>query len=115
MVNGLFGNLSVGIILGLILGKPIGITLMSFIAVKLKISALPKNTNWFQMIGLGLLAGIGFTMAIFIALLSFSEVEFQTQAKFSILVGSILSGCLGFLLLKYAGKKKKLPEVASVK
>lgn len=115
MVNGLFGNLSVGIILGLILGKPIGITLMSFIAVKLKISALPKNTNWFQMIGLGLLAGIGFTMAIFIALLSFSEVEFQTQAKFSILVGSILSGCLGFLLLKYAGKKKKLPDVVSVK
>lgn len=115
MVNGLFGNLSIGIILGLILGKPIGITLMSFIAVKLKISALPKNTNWFQMIGLGLLAGIGFTMAIFIALLSFSEVEFQTQAKFSILIGSILSGCLGFLLLKYAGKKKKLPALVQDK
>jgi NhaA family Na+:H+ antiporter len=62
------------------------------------------------MIGLGMLAGIGFTMSIFIALLSFPEAEFQTQAKFSILLASILSGSMGYILLRYFHKKQELTK-----
>ena len=107
MMEGIFGGLSLGIILGLCLGKPIGITLMAYLAVKLKISELPKDTRWSQIIGLGLLAGIGFTMSIFIALLSFNNAEYQTQAKFSILLASLLSGVLGYTTLRYLSNQKK--------
>ncbi|WP_051081520.1 Na+/H+ antiporter NhaA [Riemerella columbina] len=108
MVDGLFTNFGYGIILGLFLGKVIGINLMSFIAVKLKISELPDRTNWKQMIGSGFLAGIGFTMSIFIALLSFKGYHgLQEEAKFAILVASILSGIVGYQLLKMFSRKKK--------
>ena len=106
MIDGLYSNLGLGIILGLMVGKPLGITLVSWLSVKLKISALPAGVNWPQILGAGLLAGIGFTMAIFIALLSFNQPIFQTEAKFSILVASLLSGLLGYLTLKMLSKKK---------
>jgi NhaA family Na+:H+ antiporter len=107
MLNGLTSPLSLGIILGLIIGKPLGITLMSYLAVKLKISALPSGVKWKQVLGLGLLAGIGFTMSIFIALLSFSDAESQLQAKFSILIASVLAGILGYLVLNTIAKRGK--------
>ncbi|PZR19334.1 MAG: Na+/H+ antiporter NhaA [Flavobacterium psychrophilum] len=106
MVEGLLGNLGLGILLGLFLGKPIGILLMSWISVKLKVSELPEGTNWTHVLGLGLLGGIGFTMSIFIALLSFSDAAHQTEAKFAILIGSVLSGVAGFTLLRLYNKKK---------
>lgn len=105
MVDGLFGSLGYGIILGLILGKVIGINLFSWIFIKLKISSLPDKSNWTQMVGTGLLAGIGFTMSIFIALLSFKgHPEIQDEAKFAILVASLIAGASGFLLLKTSAK-----------
>ena len=107
MVEGLAGNLGIGIILGLFLGKPIGIFVMSWLSVKLDLAALPENTNWQHVVGLGLLAGIGFTMSIFIALLSFNEVALQTEAKFAILVASILSGISGYLTLHLYNKRQK--------
>src|SRR5690606_18992441 len=70
MVEGLFTPLGLGIIGGLMIGKPIGITLVSWIAVKLNIGTMPDKSNWKQVIGVGLLAGIGFTMSIFISILS---------------------------------------------
>ncbi|WP_304342819.1 Na+/H+ antiporter NhaA [Chryseobacterium koreense] len=107
MVDGLFTNLGFGIILGLFLGKVIGINLFSWIFIKLKISSLPDNSSWNQMMGAGLLAGIGFTMSIFIALLSFrSQPEIQDAAKFAILVASVISGFAGYSLLRYVSKKK---------
>ncbi len=106
MIDGLFSNFGYGIILGLVLGKVIGINLFSFIFIKLKISNLPDKSNWAQMLGTGLLAGIGFTMSIFIALLSFKgHPEIQDEAKFGVLVASVISGFAGFSLLKYFGKK----------
>lgn len=106
MVDGLFTNFGYGIILGLVLGKVIGINLFSFIAIKLKLSDLPNNSQWSQMLGAGLLAGIGFTMSIFIALLSYKRnVEIQDEAKFAILVASAISGFLGYFLLKLISKK----------
>ena len=106
MVEGLSGNLGIGIILGLFLGKPIGIFLMSWLSVKLDLATLPDNTNWGHVVGLGLLAGIGFTMSIFIALLSFDKVELQTEAKFAILIASVISGICGYLTLHYCNKRK---------
>ena len=106
MVDGLFSNFGYGIILGLVAGKVIGINLFSWLSIKLKISNLPDKSTWTQMIGTGLLAGIGFTMSIFIALLSFkNKIEIQDEAKFAILVASLISGISGYFLLKFLGKK----------
>ncbi|KIA86069.1 Na+/H+ antiporter NhaA [Kaistella jeonii] len=107
MVDGLFSNFGYGVILGLILGKIIGINLFSWIFIKLKISSLPDKSSWSQMLGAGLLAGIGFTMSIFIALLSFkNHPEIQDEAKFAILVASIIAGISGYSLLKFVGKRR---------
>lgn len=107
MLDGLTSPLSLGVILGLLIGKPLGIMLMSFIAVKLKISSLPLGARWRQILGLSLLAGIGFTMSIFIALLSFSDNDYQIQAKFSILIASILAGVLGYIVLNSIAKQQQ--------
>jgi Na+:H+ antiporter, NhaA family len=107
MVDGLFTNFGYGIILGLFLGKLIGITFFSWIFIKLKISSLPDQSSWTHIMGAALLAGIGFTMSIFIALLSFKgHPEIQDEAKFAVLVASVISGFAGYSFLRYVGKKK---------
>jgi len=111
MVDGLFNSLGLGIIGGLVLGKLIGINLFSLIAIKLKISSLPQRSSWNQMIGVGLLAGIGFTMSIFIALLSFKhEISFQDEAKFAILIASFIAAVSGYLILNFSAKKKRVKK-----
>ncbi|MDP9961588.1 Na+/H+ antiporter NhaA [Chryseobacterium lathyri] len=106
MVTGVTSTLGLGIICGLILGKLIGINVFSFIAIKLKLSELPQNSTWLQMAGVGLLAGIGFTMSIFIALLSFKDdIPIQDEAKFAILIASFLAAILGFVILSMSSKK----------
>jgi len=107
MLQGLTGNLGLGIILGLFLGKPIGIFVMSWFSVKIRAADLPAQTTWTHVLGLGLLGGIGFTMSIFIALLSFKEQAYQNEAKFAILTASILAGVSGFMLLSWYNKKKR--------
>lgn len=107
MAEGLVSNLGFGIVLGLFLGKPIGIFLMSWLSVKLKIAELPAETTWLHVLGLGLLGGIGFTMSIFIALLSFQNPDYQNEAKFAILIASVLAGVSGFLLLSLYSRKKQ--------
>ncbi|HLR37594.1 MAG TPA: Na+/H+ antiporter NhaA, partial [Chitinophagaceae bacterium] len=76
--------ITIGVFLGLLLGKPIGIVLFSFLSTKLKIAALPDNTSWKQMTGVGMIAGIGFTMSIFISVLAFSNIEAQDIAKIAV-------------------------------
>lgn len=111
MVAGVTSTLGLGIICGLILGKLIGINLFSLLAIKLKLSSLPQNSNWLQMIGVGLLAGIGFTMSIFIALLSFkNEIHIQDEAKFAILIASFIAAILGFTILSMSSKGNMEPE-----
>ncbi|WP_223600177.1 Na+/H+ antiporter NhaA [Chryseobacterium sp. GVT01B] len=110
MVAGVTSTLGLGIICGLVLGKLIGINLFSLIAIKLKLSSLPQNSNWLQMIGVGLLAGIGFTMSIFIALLSFKgEIPIQDEAKFAILIASFIAAIAGFTILSISSKEN--PEL----
>ncbi|MBB4805217.1 NhaA family Na+:H+ antiporter [Chryseobacterium defluvii] len=106
MLGGLTSTLGIGVIGGLVLGKLIGINLFSFIAIRLKLSSLPQDSSWMQMLGVGFLAGIGFTMSIFIALLSFKgQITLQNEAKFAILVASFLAAILGFITLSMEAKK----------
>jgi NhaA family Na+:H+ antiporter len=94
------GPLGWGIIVGLIVGKPVGIALSSWLTVKLKLGTLPARAGWKHIIGLGLLGGIGFTMSIFIALLSFNDASLQNASKVAILIASTLSGVAGFVFLR---------------
>lgn len=106
MVQGITSTLGLGIVGGLVIGKLLGINIFSFIAIKMKLSDLPQGSSWTHMIGVGLLAGIGFTMSIFIALLSFKgEILIQDEAKFAILIASFLSAVLGFTILKMSSRK----------
>ncbi|MBX9853366.1 MAG: Na+/H+ antiporter NhaA [Cytophagaceae bacterium] len=94
-------SLSMGIILGLFLGKPLGIVGFSWLAVKMKISSMPANASWRQLTGIGFLGGIGFTMSIFIALLAFESTNsFETYSKVSILIASLISGIAGYFILR---------------
>lgn len=112
MLQGLTTVLGLGIILGLVIGKPFGITLFSWIAVKLGISKMPKHATWMHIIGVGMLGGIGFTMSIFIALLSFSgKTLILSEAKFSILTASVISGALGYFWLSQVEKHTKIKPI----
>jgi len=97
---------SYGILAGLILGKPLGITGLSYLAVKAGIARLPTGLGWKHIIGMGLLAGIGFTMSIFIALLAFRDAGAQVAAKLTILIASVISGLAGYLFLRRLSKKQ---------
>jgi len=90
---------SVGIALGLIIGKPLGIFLLTFLAVSFGLCKLPADLNWKAIIGVGFLAGIGFTMSIFITLLAFDDETIINNAKFVILISSLIAGLIGFLSL----------------
>lgn len=105
MLEGLLSNMGLGIMLGLTMGKPVGIFIMSWVAVKMNLGKLPKHTRWSQLASAGILAGIGFTMSIFIAMLSYQEEHLQTEAKFVILISSVLAGIVGYASLKRISKK----------
>ncbi|WP_051215962.1 Na+/H+ antiporter NhaA [Ferrimonas futtsuensis] len=98
----LVSPLPLGITLGLLLGKPIGILGMSYLAVKLKLAKLPEGVRWSQLLGVSLLCGIGFTMAMFVASLAFEAgvVNYGDMSRLGILLGSALSAIGGYLVLK---------------
>ena len=91
---------SMGIIFGLIIGKPFGIIVFSYLAILIGLAKLPKELSMKKLLGAGFLGGIGFTMSIFISLLAFDNAAIINNAKFMILVASLLSGIVGFLWLK---------------
>lgn len=110
-ISHLFSPLSLGIIFGLIFGKSIGITLTTFITCKLKITTMPSNVSWMDMYLVNILAGIGFTMSIFVTKLAFNNSDFIETAKFSIIVASFGAGIIGFLLITFRAsllKNKKI-------
>jgi Na+:H+ antiporter, NhaA family len=96
---------SIGILLGLIAGKPLGIFLFSLLGVSLGLCALPEDLQWKNIIGAGMLGGIGFTMSIFITLLAFEDLEVIDNSKIAVLIASFTAGTLGFLWLKFTLKK----------
>jgi NhaA family Na+:H+ antiporter len=92
---------SLGVFAGLFFGKPLGIFLAAFLAVKARVSQLPRDLSWGHIVGAGFLGGVGFTMSIFITLLAFSEPEIIQSTKIGILLGSLLAGITGFLILRW--------------
>ncbi len=89
-----------GIVFGLVLGKPVGLFGAAWLAVRAGLADLPQGVTWRHMAGVGVLAGIGFTMSLFIAALAFAQPEVLAMAKLSILVASLIAGCAGLLLLR---------------
>ncbi|NIM36264.1 MAG: Na+/H+ antiporter NhaA [Hydrotalea flava] len=102
--DALDSSLSWGIIAGLVIGKPLGICGISYLIVKRGWAVLPAKVNWHHMIGAGMLAGIGFTMSIFIATLAFKTTTEQDVAKISVLLATIIAMLFGYFWLKINGK-----------
>lgn len=102
---------SIGIILGLLFGKPIGIFLFSWFGVRAKFFKLPKNINLKHILSIGFLGGIGFTMSIFITLLAFNQPEIQNNAKIAILIASFTAAIVSLVLLSLSLKKTQSEEL----
>lgn len=98
-MQGLTSSNSLGIFAGLFLGKPIGIVVMSLLAIRLGWSRLPAGVTWRHILGAGFLGGIGFTMSIFITLLAFNDPEIIQASKTSVLLTSLVSGVAGYVIL----------------
>ncbi len=100
------GSLGLGIFLGLLLGKPLGIFLMSWLAVRFKLATLPSNSTWLMLFSVACLGGIGFTMSIFVDTLAFGSVsmDYVDSGKIAILAGSFASAVIGVLLILLASK-----------
>ena len=105
MVQTLNNSLTWGVLLGLVAGKPFGIFLFCWLALKLNLGEKPTETNMIQLLGMGVLAGIGFTMSIFITMLAFTDAGHQNISKMAILIGSVLSSLAGILVL-FAGYRR---------
>ena len=99
-MSSIYSPLSMGVILGLLLGKPIGITLFTYVGMKTKLFSLPENVTLKDVFGLSLLCGIGFTMSLFINGLAFTETYLIDSSKLGIFIGSIVSAIAGYLILK---------------
>lgn len=104
--EGLTTNSSMGIIAGLVLGKPVGIFIFSLVAAAIGIARMPSDMNRRHLLGVGALGGIGFTMSIFITLLAFDDIVYINNSKIAIMAASTISGIIGFMILKTAGKRK---------
>ena len=98
-----------GIALGLFFGKQIGVFTITYISVILRVCTLPKDITWSQYYGLGLVAGIGFTMSLFIGGLAFEDDHIQTLVRLGVISGSLLSGLLGFGVLRLSSKQPHTP------
>lgn len=110
-VDGLMHENSIGIFLGLVFGKPIGIFLFCFAFVMMGVCKLPEELNWKQIFATGFLAGIGFTMSIFITLLAFkNQADDITISKIAILISSLVAGLIGYFFLSVTLKNKKEVE-----
>jgi NhaA family Na+:H+ antiporter len=104
-VQGLFSPVGIGIVVGLFIGKPLGIYLLSLLVIRIGWGRLPDGVTKAHLLGAGMLAGIGFTMSIFVSGLAFTEYELKEAAKLGILLGSILSGVLGLYFLSRTARK----------
>ncbi len=103
-----------GVFFGLLIGKPLGILLASFLVVKIGKVSLPENANWGHMIGAAILGGVGFTMAIFVANLAYSDPSLVASAKIGILASSLTAGILGFIVLLVQARKAEAKGVSYV-
>ena len=95
-----------GILLGLFVGKQVGVMIFSFIAVKTGVAQMPDNSSWFSLYGVSVLTGIGFTMSLFVGNLAFAEnIQYIDGVKIGVLAGSLLSTLLGYFILLFSSKR----------
>ena len=111
LVDALTSPVALGIVVGLVIGKPLGIVLFTWIAVKAKVGRLPEETTWPMVVGLGAVGGIGFTVSLFIAGLSYESALLTDAAKIGIIGGSVLAAVAGVLVLM-AATRKSVPEAS---
>lgn len=104
-LDAMLAPVTLGVAGGLAIGKLVGIFGSVWLLVRTGLADLPAGASWTQMVGTSLLCGIGFTMSLFISLLAFEDVSQQTEAKFGILIGSLVAGLLGYAVLRSAGAK----------
>lgn len=108
---------SLGIFFGLVVGKPVGIVLFTWLATRLNLADLPEGATWHHIVGVGCLGGVGFTMSLFISGLAFGVGELQESAKLAILVSSVVAGVIGYLILRGSSApsaKRPVPETEDV-
>ena len=99
-ISSLLDKVPLGIVLGLFLGKQLGVFVFSYISIKLKIAQMPNNSNWYNFYGVGVLTGIGFTMSLFVGNLAFVEnMQYMDGVKIGVLTGSLLSTLFGYFLI----------------
>lgn len=103
-VGGLLQPLPLGVMMGLFIGKQVGIFGSTWLLVKMRIVGKPEGASWRQIYGVSVIAGIGFTMSLFISLLAFDDVQAQEMAKLGVIVGSLLSAVWGAVVLRMPGK-----------
>ena len=110
--NGLLtSQIAWGVLIGLVIGKPIGIVGFCKLAVKMGLARLPRGVTWLQMAAVGTLAGIGFTVSIFISSLAFADPLHLMEAKTAVLGASLIAGLVGFFALRHEAKLEDAPEV----
>jgi Na+:H+ antiporter, NhaA family len=97
--NALTSGITLGVVAGLVVGKTVGVTVFTWLATRTGITRLPEGVGWGQLVGVAALAGIGFTVSLFITSLAFQTQAIQDAAKVGILIASLLAGLLGALLL----------------
>ena len=104
--NSLFSVVPLGILLGLFLGKQIGVFIFSYISIKIGLTQMPNNTNWLNLYGVAILTGIGFTMSLFVGNLAFADnIQYIDGVKIGVLAGSLLSTLFGYFILLISSKK----------
>lgn len=106
LATGLTHPVTIGVVLGLLIGKPLGILVFSWISVRSGLCALPRGTSWLEVLGVGILGGIGFTMSLFISNLAYINISLSNNAKLGIFIASLLAGAIGFMLLSRVASRK---------
>ncbi len=109
-MDDLLGTLPLGIAVGLFVGKQVGIMLASWLAIKTGLAQMPRGANWKGIYGIALVCGVGFTMSLFIGTLAFDKLgdEYLSMVRLGVMVGSLLSGVLGYLVLRFANPNTRL-------
>ena len=100
LFSSLLDKVPLGILLGLFVGKQLGVFVFSYVSIKTKIAQMPNNSNWYNFYGVGVLTGIGFTMSLFVGNLAFVEnMQYMDGVKIGVLTGSLLSTLFGYFLI----------------
>ena len=109
--DALLQPINLGIVAGLVIGKQVGISLSAWASIRWGIAELPFGVSWRHLYGVGILGGIGFTMSLFISNLAFTDGALGSEAKIGILVGSLISGVIGFLVLRFGPNSTAVDSV----